>query len=85
MQVFGPEARDRSRQSESEWSDADADDADGRGYQPGESARMCGVKGVVDELVRSEGGWLGVTMEARGRSWYWITSPERLHAVAAQG
>ena len=42
-----------------------------------ESARACGVKGAVDTYVRSEGGWLGVTMEARAKSWYWITSPER--------
>ena len=79
-QVFGPEARDRARLP-----DTDADTAEDDGERPGaaESARMCGVKAAVDEVVRAEGGWLGVTSEARARSWYWITSPDRFLARVA--
>jgi hypothetical protein len=86
LQVFGPEARDRARRLEAAGPDGEEyDDADGAGDRPGDSARTCGVKGVVDELVRAEGGWLGVTAEARARSWYWITSPQRLCALAGAG
>ena len=43
-----------------------------------ESARLCGIKGAVDDLVRGdgEGGRLGVTMEARAPSWYWVARTE---------
>jgi hypothetical protein len=60
-------------------------DSGSESEQAVDSARACGVKGAVDSYVRSEGGWLGLTMEARAKAWYWITSPGRFNAIIAGG
>ncbi len=84
FQVFGPEARDKAMHSQSD-QEEEYFDSDSESGQSVDSARACGVKRAVDAYVRSEGGWLGVTMDARAKAWYWITSPERFNTIIAGG
>ena len=78
-QVFGPEARDKAMHPQSDQEEGYFDS--GESGQAVDSARACGVKDAVDAYVRSEGGWLGVTVEAQAKAWYWITSPDRFNAI----
>mmetsp|Transcript_45139 Transcript_45139/g.94528 ORF Transcript_45139/g.94528 Transcript_45139/m.94528 type:complete len:447 (+) Transcript_45139:253-1593(+) len=84
LKVFGPEARDKAMHPQSDQEEGYFDSGSESG-QAVDSARACGVKDAVDAYVRSEGGWLGVTVEARAKAWYWITSPERCNAVSVGG